>query len=468
LAAFAADKNLDAKAMTESHAPQPDVTLLLDMDGVIREATLAPSMSSENIDGWVGRPWSDIVGSAGDKIQRMMHDTKRTGISAFRQITQRFPSGLEIPMEFTTVLLGGRAGMLAIGKNLQAVAELQARLISAQQTIERDYWKLREIETRYRLVIEDSNEAVLLVKVSDLRIVEANRTATVALAGSSRRRESVIGRDVLQDIAAKDREPVELMLRRIRDQGKAPGILLHLGEEAAPWMLRGSLMTSETTPVFLLQMTPIGKTGRATQSRQDDLEALLDGLPDAVATLDESGAIRRVNRAFLELVEIGSKDAVVGEKLSRWLSRPGADLAVLISNIQRHGFVRLLSTTIQGELGSETDIELSASGYSQDDDSLIVLVLRNVARRLSSSPESDGLRAALASMNEAVGKTPLRKLVKSTVEVVEQHYVRAALQLAGGNRTSAAEILGLSRQSLYAKLERYNLGEKELGSEETT
>ena len=454
--------------MSESHAPQPDVTLLLDMDGVIREATLAPSMSSENIDGWLGRPWSDIVGSAGDKIHRMMHDTKRTGISAFRQITQRFPSGLEIPMEFTTVLLGGRAGMLAIGKNLQAVAELQARLISAQQTIERDYWKLREIETRYRLVIEDSNEAVLLAKVSDLRIVEANRTATMALAGPSRRKESVIGRDLLQDIAAKDREPVELMLRRVRDQGKAPGIVIHLGEDAVPWMLRGSLMTSETTPVFLLQMTPTGKSVGASQAPHEDLGTLLDRLPDAIATIDENGAVKRVNRAFLELVEIGSKDAVTGERLSRWLSRPGADLAVLISNVQRYGSMRLLSTTIQGELGGETEIEISASGYSHGDDKLIVLVLRNVARRLSPSPESDTLRAALASMNEAVGKTPLRKLVKSTVEVVEQYYVRAALQLAGGNRTSAAEILGLSRQSLYAKLERYNLGEKELGSEETT
>src|SRR6201999_1213685 len=229
--------------MSEFGAPQPDVTLLLDMDGVIREATLSPSMSKENIDSWLGRPWSDVVDSAGDKIQRMMHDTRRSGISAFRQITQRFPSGLEIPMEFTTVLLGGRAGMLAIGKNLQAVAELQARLISAQQTIERDYWKLREIETRYRLVIEDSNDAVLLAKVADLRIVEANKAATASLAGSGRRKEGLIGRDFLQEIAVKDREPVELMLRRVRDQGKAPVIVIHLGEKAKPWTLRGSLMT---------------------------------------------------------------------------------------------------------------------------------------------------------------------------------------------------------------------------------
>ena len=185
--------------MAESNTPQPDVTLLLDMEGVIREATLSSSLSGENIDGWLGKPWPEIADRGGDKIQRMMQDTKRSGLSAFRQITQRFPSGLELPMEFTTVLLGGRAGMLAIGKNLQAVAELQARLISAQQTIERDYWKLREVETRYRRVIEDSNEAVLLARVADLRIIEANRSATVTLAASAKRKEGLVARGEHRD-----------------------------------------------------------------------------------------------------------------------------------------------------------------------------------------------------------------------------------------------------------------------------
>jgi transcriptional regulator PpsR len=446
--------------MTESNAPQPDVTLLLDMDGVIREATLSASLANENIEAWLGKPWSDVVDRGGDKIQRMMQDTKRSGLSAFRQITQRFPSGLELPMEFTTVLLGGRAGMLAIGKNLQAVAELQARLISAQQTIERDYWKLREIETRYRLVIEDSNEAVLLARVADLRIIEANRSANIALTASTRRKEGLVGCEFLQETATKDRKTVEAMLRRVRDQGKAPGIVIHVGQDSSPWMLRGSLMTHDSTPVFLLQMTPLGPWEATEPLDHEDLEALLDRLPDAVATITEDGELRRVNQAFLELVEVGSREAVRGKPLSRWLSRPGADLGVLISNVERHGVVRLLSTAMQGELGTETEVEISAAALSQGKGKLIALVLRNVARRLTYNPEADRLRTALAAMSESVGKTPLRKLVQSTVEVVEQHYVRAALQLAGGNRTSAAEILGLSRQSLYAKLDRYHLDEE--------
>ncbi|MET0221972.1 MAG: transcriptional regulator PpsR, partial [Tardiphaga sp.] len=106
---------------------QPDITLLLDMDGVIREATLSAAMAGESVDGWLGRPWIEIAGEGGEKIRRMVDDARVSGISAFRQINQRFPSGTEIPMEFTTVLLGGRAGMLAVGKNLRAVAELQSR-----------------------------------------------------------------------------------------------------------------------------------------------------------------------------------------------------------------------------------------------------------------------------------------------------------------------------------------------------
>ena len=145
----------------------------------------------------------------------MVDDARASGISAFRQINQRFPSGLEIPMEFTTVLLGGRAGMLAIGKNLQAVAELQSRLIAAQQTMERDYWKLREIETRYRLVFDASDEAVVILSPANLRIVEANRSAVEALNSSRRRNEDLAGREFLHDVASEDREAVRDMLTRV-------------------------------------------------------------------------------------------------------------------------------------------------------------------------------------------------------------------------------------------------------------
>ena len=111
----------------------------------------------------------------------MIEDASESGVSAFRNVSQRFPSGLELPIEYTTIRLGGPPGFLAIGKNLRAMAELQSRLVEAQQAMERDYWKLREVETRYRLLFNSSRDAVLLLKASTLAILDLNPAAAQAL-----------------------------------------------------------------------------------------------------------------------------------------------------------------------------------------------------------------------------------------------------------------------------------------------
>ena len=180
-------------------------------------------------------------------------------------------------------------------------------------------------------------------------------------------------------------------------------------------------------------------------------------MPDAFVALDAAGVIVNVNRAFLDLAQLGAKGSAIGESLSRWLFQPGADLNALLVNVERHGSVRLFTTTLRGELGSDTAVEMSAA---RSESGHIGVLLRNVSRRLPAHNESDMLRAALGSLSEQIGKSSLRQLVKNTVSIVEQHYVKEALELAGGNRTATAELLGLSRQSLYAKLNRYGLDDK--------
>lgn len=455
--------------MSSVSITQPDVTLLLDMDGVIRDATLSGAISDEGVDAWLGRPWGETVSDlGGDKVRRMVEDARTSGVSAFRQVTQRFPSGLELPMEYTTLMLGGRAGLIAIGKNLQAVAELQSRLIAAQQTMERDYWKMREVETRYRLLFEASNEAVILLRASNLRVVEANPAAVRILGMSTKDPEGVNGREFLQDIAPQERESFQAMLMRVREQGKAPGALVHIGHDRRPWIIRASLIASEPGPLFLMQLAA---TGPALPDRRHNdtvsIEDIVDHVPDGFVVVDEQGVIRRANKAFLELVEVGTAASVVGESLSRWLWRPGADLAVLLANFHLHRVVRLFSTTIHGELGTETEVEISVAAASDPELRHIGMVIRDVGRRLRAPPDDRRLLAALGPISEQLGRSPLRDLVDDTVSVVERHHIKSAIEAARGNRTVAAGILGLSRQSLYAKLKRYGLEKRTLAEPES-
>src|SRR6478735_6221649 len=231
--------------MTRVNIAQPDVTLTLDMDGVIRGATLSDAIPGEQMQQWLGRPWAETVGTVGvDRVRNMVQDARTAGVSAFHQLTQRFPSGLELPMEYTTVRLGGQAGLIAVGKNLQAVAELQSRLLAAQQAREQDYWKLREIETRSRLLFDASSEAVLMVRADTLRVVEAN-PAAIRILGIAP------GWEVMKEVAARDQDSFQAMLLRVRKLGRVPGIILRLGAEQAQWTVKATLMASDPSPVFL-------------------------------------------------------------------------------------------------------------------------------------------------------------------------------------------------------------------------
>lgn len=444
----------DTTVMSRLNADEPDVTLILDLDGVIRDASWSSAISGtipgEAMQEWVGRPWADTVGEiGGDAVRRMVEDARAIGVSAFRQVTQRFPSGLELPIEYTTVRLGGRAGLIAIGKNLQAIAELQSRLIAAQHVREQDYWKLREIETRSRLLFDASNEPVLLVKAENLRIVEANPAAIRVLGLAP-------GWEFLREIAPKEQESFQAMLLRVRQQGRAPGMMVHIGPDREPWVVRASLMAAGPGPVFLLQFGAAGST-QPGEPRPAALpvEDIIDRLPEGFVVVDHQGVIRRANRAFLDLIQRGTAGSVVGERLGNWLSHPGANLTVLLANVHRHGSVRMFSTTLQGDLGIDTDVEISAVGNAEGKSQYFGVLIRDTSRSASLLDDEGYLHTALQAITEQIGKAPLLELVRKTSAAVERHCIEAALRRSDGNRTAAAELLGLSRQSLYAKLSRY-------------
>jgi len=218
------------------------------------------------------------------------------------------------------------------------------------------------------------------------------------------------------------------------------------------------MMTGEPGPMFMVQLS-LADSNQATASQleQTALDEFVDRLPDAFVVVDRDGIVRRANRAFLDLVQVGAEGAVLGERLGRWLSRPGADLSVLLANLNRHGAVRLFATSIYGDLGGETEVEISAVGNPGGRAAYIALLIRDVGRRLLSNEATTNVQAALAAIIEQTGKTSLRVLVRDAVGLVERHYIDAALQLSNGNRTAAAEILGLSRQGFYKKLAQYEM-----------
>jgi DNA-binding NtrC family response regulator len=87
-------------------------------------------------------------------------------------------------------------------------------------------------------------------------------------------------------------------------------------------------------------------------------------------------------------------------------------------------------------------------------------VIRNIGRRIpADSRVGRELPRSVDQLTELIGRVPLKDLVREATDMIERLCIQAALEMTGDNRASAAELLGLSRQSLYVKLRRHGLGD---------
>ncbi len=145
--------------------------------------------------------------------------------------------------------------------------------------------------------------------------------------------------------------------------------------------------------------------------------------------------------------------------MDRWLGRSGVDLSVLLANLRQRGSVRLFATTLRGENGLQTQVEMSARALHVNGRNFLCFSVRDVATRLEEPATPDGLTRSASQLTELVGRVPLKDIVGETAELIEKLCIEAALELTRDNRASAAEMLGLSRQSLYVKLRQYGLGD---------
>jgi transcriptional regulator PpsR len=138
------------------------------------------------------------------------------------------------------------------------------------------------------------------------------------------------------------------------------------------------------------------------------------------------------------------------------------DINLLLGNLRKNGRISCLKSQMRGEHGITEDVEISATSITGHDSGELGFgfFIRSAARRLSPPIGDLGESRSVEQLTELVGSVPLKELVRESADLIERLSIETALRMTGNNRAAAAEMLGLSRQSLYVKLRRHQIDDE--------
>ena len=455
--------NLDASATAAVVAAAVDIAMVLGSDGTICDLACGNTdLLADGVEDWLGRKWSEIVTTESrQKVEALLADAVNGSGQRWRHVNHTVSDRPDLPIRYLAVPIGSDDLVLVLGRELKTESKLQRELVQAQQAMEREYMRLRHTETRYRVLFQMASEAILIINASNRRIVDANPAAIQLLGATA---GQLIGQRFPDDIDGNDREVIVELFSSVRSSGQSVREAVQIRAGDQQLRVSASLFRQGNNAHFLVRLSPLQDAEAAAAAGPKSHSRLLDVIaimPDGFVVTDLKGRILTANAAFLDLAQLATEEQAVGESLSRWLGRSDIDLSVLTSNLREHGVVRLFVTMIHGDLGSKEEVEVSAVSVADADESCLGFAIRSVGSRQlkEAEPINRHLPSSVQQLTELVGHVSLKDLVRETTDMIERMSIEAALELTSDNRASAAELLGLSRQSLYAKLHRYGLGD---------
>jgi transcriptional regulator PpsR len=455
--------DLAAPSVANLIAAATDVALVVDRQGNIRDVAFNKEELSLELDAqgrWMGSKLAETVTSETKaKVQELLQDAVAKKPSNWRQVNHPSAGGEDIPVLYSAINIGRNDRFVVVGRDLRPLAAMQQRLINAQQSMERDYVRLRHAETRYRLLFQVSSEAVMIVDAGNNIILDANPAALALFDESA---PQLLKSSFLGHFDPASAQAIQTFLADVRASGRDGSTRGHLANGQRECSLAVSLFRQENASLFLVRLPSQASVSDSSALKATSaLLGYFETAPDGLVITQFDGRVVRANPSFLEMAQLNNAEQARGELLDRWLGRAGVDFNVALANLRQNGSIKLFTTSMRGEYGATAEVEVSAVAMTPDDDKPdFGFAIRNVEKRLSATPSSAReLPRSMAQLTELIGRVPLRDLVRETTDVIEKLSIEAALELTGGNRASAADMLGLSRQSLYVKLRRLGLAE---------
>jgi transcriptional regulator PpsR len=445
-------------------ASSSDLAFVVSKTGIILTVLVdLAEPDGKSLDHWAGKSMRDFLAPDSvvkfDDILTKMADGGRFRVPV--EMNHADQSNWPYPVRYSVHRVGGDGEFLLLGRDLRQVAETQQQLVQAQIALERGYEERREFDARYRMLLATTSDAFIFVSASDGRIRDLNAPAASLLGGT---RDELTGAPIAQEF--KDRRRGEFVenLVSLALADVASDLAVQTRRSRRDVLISPTVFRAAGERLIICRLTPDSEQHQFNDRLTNNLSLLFNKSTDAIVFADSKGVIEIANEAFLELIDATSAADVKGRSLGDYMARGQIDLSVLLENAMRSGHMRVYATKMTNEFGSKTAVEMSAVYLNNRAKPAVGLVMRDASRVeaiRSAANTAAGPTAVDHNVAELVGSATLKEIVAETNDVIEKMCIETAVELTRNNRAAAAEMLGLSRQSLYVKLRKYGLLKKD-------
>lgn len=449
--------HVEPDRLSEIISALADFALVIDRDGKVISVLASPAHSAlASLDQWENANVRDYLTTESvrkfeDTLAGYLSDPKTQRATELNHYDKK--TDVEFPVVYTMHNIGSQETILLMGRDLRPVAEMQRQLVDAQIAVERDFELKRGYDTRFRVLMQSVHDAMVFVNVATGQIIDANNAAATLL------------RRTVDEL--KDTEFAKLF----EDQGRSE-LLAEMATSAlseGPSSVRlvdqknkrvfnaiPSFFRAAGTRTMLCRLAPdIEPESTSNDALPRALNAVFETGPDAIVITDAEGRITSANEAFLDMTDTAHNAAVEGRSLADYFDRGSVDLNVLLDSTGRSGRTRIYGTRLKGQFDGLSPVNISATPVDGDPKAAFAFVIRNM--ETLNKPDAEQSADSAQSAVDLVGNASLKEIVADTTDVIEKICIQTAIELTSNNRVAAAEMLGLSRQSLYVKLRKYGL-----------
>lgn len=453
---------IDAEVLSSIITVASDIALVVSRRGKVLSVLINPNETSfGKLSHWEGRPLMDfLTRESRPKIEAVMEAMEKGEVpSRSVELNHSDNAVWEFPIRYSFHPFGSDGSFLMLGRDLRPIAETQQQLVQAQMSLEQGYEARREFDARYRLLLRTVRDCIVFVSVNDGKIKDLNDPAAALLQST---REDLIGASFAQEFRDKRREEFTEALINAAISETSTGVDVQSRRGRQRVVITPQVFRAAGERILICRLTTAEESATRFDNLSNNLASVFEKGSDAIVFTSVTGMIEACNDAFLDLVDAAHAVDVRGRGLADFLGRGQIDMSVLVENARRTGQMRMYSTKLLNDFGAKTPVEMSVTFIEDRSEPTLGFIIRDISRvdamrkaPLQTSEESS------RNVMELVGSATLKEIVSETTDVVEKMCIETAVSLTRNNRVAAAEMLGLSRQSLYVKLRKYGLLNKD-------